>query len=372
MANVTERPADLDAGRAAAVARELVGTASGYLTADIAMSLPFEDLGPFKDLLKQFFSPLAWAEDDATRLSGLVVPHVDTGWWEHDLGSGLTLAHGIRNGRYELWIAGGGAEMPSIFDRIFDGPVVPEPTPHPRKVKFTIGGTPAPGRWYRRTDPDLPDDEQVRRLFGEQDVTDVMVAGDFVTVGISSGSSWELRLEPILGLITELYTTDEAVAHVEPERTRDELLHEAGALHPAATADELHLLDPDDHAGRAALLDAMASDDARLRRIAVAILIESTDSAFRRDIVTRGRSDPSLLVRRTAVDAAADTEDESLRNVFESALGDADPWTRWKAVRALAELGVGPSRDVIERIIDDPDFQVQFEVATALRLVDDA
>ena len=372
MAHIIERPADLDAGRAAAVARELVGTASGYLTADVAMALPFEELGPFKDLLKQFFSPLPWTVEDANRLSDLVTPHVAGGWWEHDLGSGLTLAHGIRNDRYELWVAGGGAETPSIFDRIFEGPVIPEPTPHPRKVKFAIGGTPAPGRWYRRTDPDVPDDERVRRVFGEQDVTDVMVAGDFVTVGIASSSSWELRLEPLLALISELFATDATAAPTAPERTRDELLHEAGGLHPEAAADELHLLDPDDPAGRSALLDALSSDDARLRRVAVAILIETTDPVLRRDTVATGRADSSLLVRRTAIDAAADTEDESLRSVFEGALEDPDPWTRWKAVRAIAELGIGTSREAIERVADDSDFQVQFEVATALRLGDEA
>ncbi len=371
MADVTERPADLDAGRAAVVSRELVATASGYLTADVAMAVPFEELGPFKDLLKQFFSALPWSHADADRLSNLVIPYVASGWWEHDLGSGLTLAHGIRNDRYELWIAGGGEETVSIFDRIFDGPVVPEPTPHPRKVKFAIGGTPAPGRWYRRTDPDIPDDRRVRRLFGEHDVTDVMIAGDFVTVGIGAGSSWELRLEPLLALITELFATDETTAHVAPERTRDELLHEAGGLHPDAAADELHLLDPDDAVGRSALLGAMNSEEAQLRRVAVAILIETTDPALRRDTVARGRADHSLLVRRTTIDAAADTEDESLRAVFEDALEDPDPWTRWKAVRALAELGIGLSRDVVARVADDPDFQVQFEVATALRIADD-
>ncbi len=371
MADVTDRPSDLDAGRAAAVSRELVGTASGYLTADVAMSLPFEELGPFKDLLKQFFSPLPWTDDDAGRLSDLVVPHLDAGWWEHDLGAGLTLAHGIRNERYELWISGGGTEAPSIFDRIFDGPVVPEPTPHPRKVKFSIGGTPAPGRWYRRTDADLPDDSRVRRLFGEHDVTDVMIAGDFLTIGIGAGSSWELRLEPLLGLITELFASGESATHVAPERTRDELLHEAGALHPSAAADELHLMDPDDETDRTRLRAALESDDPRLRRVAVAILIETTDPGLRHEIVARGRKDTSLLVRRTALDAAADTEDESLRKVFETALGDADAWTRWKAVRALAELGIGPSRTTVEQIAEDPDFQVQFEVATALRLAED-
>jgi hypothetical protein len=369
MAHIVDRPDDLDAGRAAAVHRELVATASAYLTGDVAMSIPFESLGPFKTLLKQFFSTMPWTSEDADALSDVVAPHVDGGWWEHDLGSGLTLAHGIRDGRYELWIAGGGDEAPSIFDRVFSGPVVPEPTPHPRKVKFTIGGTQAPGIWYRRSDPGVPGDARVKRLFAEPDVGDVMVAGDFVTIGIGPGSTWELRLEPLLALVAELFVGGEPAATSAPVRTRDELLHEAGSLHPAASPEELHLLDPDDANGRSVLLAALDADDPPLRRVAVAILSESSDARLRLDAVTRGRADRSLQVRRTAVDAAADAEDEAFRPVFESSLGDPDPWTRWKAVRALSELGIGPSRDAVAALADDPDFQVRFEVATALRTV---
>jgi len=367
MKSVSGRPDDLDASRAAVVAMELVVTASGYLTTDVAMSLPFDALGPFKTSLKRFFSPMPWAVDDADALSAIVTPHVATGWWEHDLGSGLTLAHGIRAGRYELWLAGGSETRPSIFDRVFDGTVVPEPTPHPRKVKFSTGGVPAPGRWYRRTDPSAPDDARVKRLFGEPDVTDVMIAGDFVTIGIGGRSSWEQRLEPLLALVTELFGATEPQSSAAPERTRDELLHEAGGLSPQASLEELHLLDPDDRAGRDALMAALDSDDPRIRRVAVAILVESNDAATRLEAVGRGRGDGSLLVRRTAVDAAADTEDERLRSVFEAALEDADAWTRWKAVRAIAELGIGPSEAAVAALSDDLDFQVRFEVATVLR-----
>jgi hypothetical protein len=368
MATLPERPEDLDAGRAAVVSRELVTTASAYLTQDVAMSLPFETLGPFKTLLRRFFSPMSWSQADAEALSDLVTPHVANGWWEHDLGSGLTLAHGINADQYELWIRGGGVEAPSIFTRVFDGPVVPEATPHPRKVKFNTGGAPAPGTWYRVTDPDPPDDERVRRLFAEPDITDVMVAGDFVTVGIGPKSSWEVRLEPLLGLVTELFSAPDGAGDVAPaKRTRDELLHEAGSLHPQASLDELHLLDPDDPVGRATLQRALEAADPALRRIAVAILVESDDPEIRLGTVAVGRGDNSLLVRRTAVDAAADAADEALRPALEDALGDTDPWTRWKAVRAIAELGLEPSRDAVAALADDPDFQVRFEVAGVLR-----
>ena len=73
------------------------------------------------------------------------------------------------------------------------------------------------------------------------------------------------------------------------------------------------------------------------------------------------------MVRRTAVDAAAGTGDEGLRPFFETVLGVADAWVRWKAVRAIGELGVAPSRGAIAALRQDPDFQVRFEVERVLR-----
>ena len=178
-----QRPEDLDPTRAAIAARDLVATASAYLTGEVAVRLEFDELGPFKELLKRFFSSEPWTDDDSRALDLLVRPRLDVGWWEHDLGGGITLAHGIAADRYRLWVGGTAEPTASIFDRAFDGQVVPEATPHPRKVRFAIGGDPAPGIWYRRSDPGVPQDERARRLFAEPDVTDVMVAGDFVPYG---------------------------------------------------------------------------------------------------------------------------------------------------------------------------------------------
>jgi HEAT repeat protein len=72
-------------------------------------------------------------------------------------------------------------------------------------------------------------------------------------------------------------------------------------------------------------------------------------------------------VRRTAVDAAADTEDERFRSLFEHLLADDDAWIRWKAIRSLGDLGLGNSRSLVEPLTDDPDFQVRFEIAKVLR-----
>lgn len=358
------RPADQDATRAAIAARELIATASGYLTGEVAVHLPFEALGSYKDALKRFFSAGPWEPAETEALSALVTPHLEAGWWEHDLGAGITLAHGIRKGRYELWAGGASAVTPSIFDRAFDGPVVPEVTPHPRKVRFAIGGTPAAGRWYRRSDPDPPPDARVRRLFAEADVTDVMVAGDFVTVGITG--SWEHRLEPLLALATELFARP-GEERRSGERTRDELLREAGHLTQPPSLEELHLLDPNDPHHRELLTAALSGGDTKERRVAVAVLAEADDPAVRTKAVERGTRDDSLLVRRTAVDAAADTADPGFRTLFETTLSDPDPWSRWRAVRALGGIGVEPSRAAVAALREDPEFRVRFEVAHVLR-----
>ena len=81
-------------------------------------------------------------------------------------------------------------------------------------------------------------------------------------------------------------------------------------------------------------------------------------------------ADPSRLVRRTAVDAAADTAHDQFRPLFEESLADDDSWIRWKAVRSLGDLGLGKSRDRVESLTEDPDFQVRFEVARVLRYAD--
>jgi len=99
----------------------------------------------------------------------------------------------------------------------------------------------------------------------------------------------------------------------------------------------------------------------------VAVLLEATDTDIRRRVVERGMSDPSRLVRRTAVDAAADTEDARFRPLFEESLADDDAWIRWKAVRSLGTLGLDTSRTRVESLAGDPDFQVRFEVAKVLR-----
>lgn len=340
--------------------RGLVAAASAHLTETIALRLPFESLGPFKTLLKRYFSDEPWTADDAAALSALVAPHVPKQRWSLDLADDLTLTHEVVEGGYSLAVTGSVTEDGSLWDRVFTGPIVPEPTPHPQKVKFTFGGDPAPGVWYLRGGD--PDDDRVRALLAEDDVTDVMVAGSFVTIGLEPSSRWKDRLDDLLALVGRLFAPGEVATEA---RTRDELIGEGRTV--VIDSEHLHLLDADHPDHRQRLEAALADEDPRVRRVAVAVLAGSGDAGVADDALEAGRRDRSLLVRRMAIDAAADAEDERHRPLLEAGLADGDPWTRWRSVRALADLGLATSREAVAALEDDRDFQVRFEVARVLR-----
>jgi hypothetical protein len=354
-----------DSARAAVAELELVAAASEHLTSTIAVHLPFEALGPFKAALKRFFSHAEWTAEDAAALSELVAPHITEGWWEHDLGHGLVLAHGITGGHYHMGVLGDAAGTNgSVFDRVFAGPVRPEQTPHPRKVKFNVGGSPSPGVWHRRGES--ISDDCVLALMEDDDITDVMVAGDFVTVGLVRAAGWEDRLDDVLARVTELFWHGEPAS--APARTREELLEEAGRRHLGPRRPEdLHLMDPDDEGHREVLVEALGSDDPRRRRAAVVTLALSGEREVARAAAVTGFRDDSRMVRRAAIDAAADLEDDEYRALFEEALFDPDTWIRWRALRAIAVIGTAPSEEAVILAAVDEEFRVRFEAESMLR-----
>lgn len=354
---------DHNDARSSVAELELVAAASDHLTETVAMHLPFEAIVAFKSSLKRFFSHAPWTNDDARRLSDIVAPHLESGWWAFDLGHGLTLEHGVDGGAYRIRVIGDTARTGSVFSRAFSGPVRPEQTPHPRKVKFHVGGTPAPGVWHRRGE-DI-DDDRVTAMMADDDVSDVMVAGDFVTVGLRPSASWEDRLDDILGRVTDLFWSGEQSA--TPVRTREQLLEEAGRGHATPIrAEDLHLMDPDDEGQRDLLVEALGAEDPRRRRAAVVTLALAGDVDVARAAVVTGYRDPARMVRRAAVDAAADREDPEFRALFEEAAFDADGWVRWRAVKAIGALGAGPSEETLILAAVDEDFRVRFEAASIL------
>ena len=108
-------------------------------------------------------------------------------------------------------------------------------------------------------------------------------------------------------------------------------------------------------------LVSAASDPDQFRRQVAANLLGEAQPAVAQEHWARLAVDPARGVRRATVDAMVDAGRVELRPLLESALGDDDAWVRWKALRGLAELGAGPSRDAVSAVAADPDFRVRLE-----------
>lgn len=365
----------MDAGRAVSE-RGLVAEAVRHLTADALGGLPFEALAPTKALLKRFFSPQPWGPAEDAALADAVGP--GEGWWRHQLDEDLVLEFGWIDGRFRVEVAmrAGPPPLPgdesraATFSGSGSGPVTPEATPNPRTVMFRTGPI-HEGESRPFTSGEPSDDARVSHLFRcFPDVTDVLVASDFVAVSLRRPDRWEALLGPVLHEVTQSFAGDqgpggaqsagEAQAgggQVTTQRRHEGRLERAwrelGSLRPDG--------DPDFERVRAAAGD----EDAARRQVAASLLRDAAPARARPEW-QRLVHDPSRPVRRAAVDAMVDVGREELRPLLEDALDDDDAWVRWKALRGLSELGAGPSHGLIERVADDPDFRVRLEARAAL------
>lgn len=368
--------ADQDSSRQAIAASNLTAEAVNALSSDAYEDISFDELPVLKNLLKVFFSDQPWTAHHETQLADLVGDV--GGYWTHTLSNGATLQHGMVDGRYLLSISGGEAEQHGLFNRLFTGPIVPEATPNPRHIRFPLGGAPGPSVFYQRGDEDL--DPRIERLFEDPEVTDVLVAPDFVAVGLTRAELWESSIDRLLEEVTTAFQVrGEAPESDAP--TRDELVSandasiasgrlSSGSKSAGDASVDLHLLDPDKDSSRSILLAALDDDDPRRRRLALATVGNSVDQAFVRQTLSKAWVDRSRIVRRTAVDVAADNASEWVRPLLERALDDDDAWIRWKALRGLVDIGPEASIDPIKARDNDPDFRVRLEAHTALRITD--
>ncbi|MDQ1384192.1 MAG: hypothetical protein QOG65_1571 [Actinomycetota bacterium] len=359
-----------DEGRHEVAARGLTPIAVTHLTVDALGSIDLANLGPVKKLLKRFFSDEAWSSHDDDVLAELV--GAGSGWWRHELDDDFRLEFGWRDGAFRLDVAAraAGGEM-------FAGPVAPEVTPNPRTIRFV---TPpihdGPSRWYASAAE--ADDARVARVFAEfDDVANVLVGPDFVAVGLHRPDRWEQVLENMLRLVTAEFATTAAepgsahlgAAAVEArgDSRRPQATSESDggrALEQAWKAlGALHATEPGD---RDRILASVSSTDRAMRQVA-ARLVADADAGVAENAWGRLLGDPSRSVRRAVVDAMVDAGRPELRALFERALADGDPWTRWKALRGLVDLGVEASRAAVVALADDPDFRVRLEAARALR-----
>jgi len=370
-----------DAARRLVAERNLSAAAFGHLT-EAMLGLPFEALGPVKTLLRRFLSAGPWSPDDDDALAGVVGE--GDGWWERALDGGVTLAFGWDAARFRVELRSDrAAPAPSRSDPLdatFDGPVVPEATPNPRTIRFGFGHPIQDGasRWYESA-ASSGGDPRVARLFGDFDrVANVLVGPDFVAVGLRRPDDWEALLAPVLAVVTEEFADpDEHAAPAPSGAAMGPAWLSGRPPQPAGSGDgrltrlerawrELSSVRPADPAGLVVLLAAAAGDDPSRRQVAANLLREAAPGTARHEWAGLV-ADPVRAVRRAAVDAMVDAGREELRPLLESALGDADAWVRWKALRGLVELGPAASRDAIVAKADDPDFRVRLEAAAALR-----
>ena len=387
----------LDAARRLVVERNLVRAAFDHLT-DAFRALPFEALGPTKTLLKRFFSSEPWGPADDDALAAAVGP--GEGTWRRALDADLGLEYGWIDGRFAVRVSStaatpgptpasdgppgpGIAPLPDdLLAASFDGPVVPEATPNPRTIRFQVGPIhDGPSRWYE-TPEQARDDPSAARFFDEfAEVANVLVGPDFVAVGLRRPNEWERLLLPILAVVVEEYASPGGGgATAGPRVVGGPAGAGAGASAEAVDGGrratrlaqawrELRSLRPADPTDLAVVRAAATSDDAARRQVAASLLREADAEVAAADWA-RLAGDPVRSVRRAAVDAMVDVGRQELRPLLERALADTDPWVRWKALRGLAELGPGRSRDAIAARADDPDFRVRLEAAAALRAAD--
>ncbi|HET7718865.1 MAG TPA: NifU N-terminal domain-containing protein [Acidimicrobiales bacterium] len=360
--------------------RNLAAAAFGHLT-EAFMTLPFEALGPVKTLLKRYLAAGPWSAEDDDALAAAV--GAGEGWWERELDPDVALAFGWEDGRFRVEVRSATpapTAPPSPLDATFDGPVVPEATPNPRSIRFGFGHPVNTGssRWYESATAAAAD-PPVARLFAEFDrVTNVLVGPDFVAVGLRRPDDWEALLAPILAVVTEEFADpDESGPAVPVGSAGGPAWLAGGARAGAGDGDrrltrlerawrDLGSLRPADPHDLAQVLDAAAGPDAPRRQVAANLLREG-DPAAARVAWAHLLHDSVRAVRRATVDAMVDAGREELRPLLEDALGDADAWVRWKALRGLVELGPAPSRSAIVARADDPDFRVRLEAAAALR-----
>ncbi|MEP6624474.1 MAG: HEAT repeat domain-containing protein [Acidimicrobiia bacterium] len=253
---------------------------------------------------------------------------------------------------------------------LFGGVVVPEATPSPRTIRFA---TPPLGDGPSRSFDAAAADPQVAPLFAVSDeVTNVLVGPTFVAVTILHADQWEQLLGPLLHAVTESFTGSEEPTALDAQAPAVLTLDVGGApvdgaeprrLERAWT--ELGAIRTDDGEGLDRLVAASHDNEPARRQVAAVLLGDAAPEAAVRHW-TRLLDDPSRSVRRAVVDTMGDAERAELRPLIEHALTDTDAWIRWRALHAIAALGVAPSRTAVEALAADPDFRVRLEAARAL------
>ena len=212
----------------------------------------------------------------------------------------------------------------------------------------------------------------MQQLFAvSEDVTDVLVGPNFVAVTLARPDAWESLLAPLLRAVGGAFTESSPPTRAVELPTRSApgpggpgANHAPRRLERAWNDLEAAGEGPD----RDARILAATRDVTAERRQVAAVLLGELDPEVAMVHWTRLLTDSSRSVRRAAVDTIGDAQREELRPLLETALGDDDPWIRWRALRGIAQVGADASRAVVAAIPTDPDVRGRSEAARVVAM----
>jgi hypothetical protein len=117
------------------------------------------------------------------------------------------------------------------------------------------------------------------------------------------------------------------------------------------------------------LIEALSDSNSQVRRFAAAALGATGNAAAVAPLCKAFTQDSHVGVRRTAGDALSDLGDCSAQAAACTALADPSRIVRWRAARILFELGTAEAIPFLEKLQEDPEFEVRLEIAAACQRI---
>lgn len=117
------------------------------------------------------------------------------------------------------------------------------------------------------------------------------------------------------------------------------------------------------------LIRALEDPHNQVRRLAAAALGASGSPEAVFPLTQTLLNDTSIGVRRTAGDALSDLGDVAAQPAVCLALSDANKLVRWRAARFLADIGTVDALPFLEKLTNDPEFEVRLEITAAIERI---
>jgi Virulence factor/HEAT repeats/Scaffold protein Nfu/NifU N terminal len=170
--------------------------------------------------------------------------------------------------------------------------------------------------------------------------------------------------EEKLGQANAAVTSENKIPPVSIE-TLKQMLHEQDWHKRLMAVQELSQL----HDALPLLTIAIKDSNPQVRRLSAAALGATGSTEAVDPLCDVLLNDQSVGVRRTAGDALSDIGDPSAQPAICRALGDANKLVRWRAARFLSDIGTKDALPFLEKIANDPEFEVRLEVESAIQRI---